>query len=100
MDRIDEIDKEIIHLKTEIKRLEKEQEQLSNMGPEEELAVLLHSKFCRHNHTDGCGWFYEIDDGIHNWERNAHREYLEKARSLFQKTGLDLPTLALVIRSL
>lgn len=63
------------------------------------LAINLHAKFCRHNHTDGCGWYYEIDKEtttllenkvdstksiitiieIHNWEGSEHKEWLKKA---------------------
>jgi hypothetical protein len=32
---------------------------------------------CRHNHTDGCGWFYET--GATGWRGREHQNWLEKA---------------------
>lgn len=53
--------------------------------PEQELAIELHKKFCRHNHTDGCSWYYEIDKDVHNWNDrsySAHMEWLVKAKKV------------------
>lgn len=45
-----------------------------------ELAEFLHTELCNHNHTDGCGWFYEGND----WEGYAHKKYLEKANKILE----------------
>lgn len=51
--------------------------------PEQQLAIGLHSALCHSNHTDMCGWEYEIQgsDG-HQWDRHAHSSYLKKAEAL------------------
>jgi hypothetical protein len=58
------------------------------------LAELLHERFCNHNHTDGCSWFYET--GTSHPARHdpwtvghAHREWLRTARK-FKKTAADI----------
>jgi hypothetical protein len=46
---------------------------------EQELAEILHAKFCHSNHTDGCGWDYET------WgypSSHTRIRYLDKARAL------------------
>lgn len=46
-----------------ITELRERQEHLRKMGPEIEMAEILHNSLCRFNHTDGCGWGYEkIED--------------------------------------
>ena len=56
-----------------------------------DLAALLHDKLCKDNHTDGCGWFYEIRNGVHEWNRDTHAGWLNKADTisfnLYNKNG-------------
>lgn len=49
---------------------------------EQELAVVLHEKLCKHTHTDGCAWYYEGDD----WKQWTHNYYLKKAEDIIDKT--------------
>lgn len=63
----------------EIDTLQKKLEEAKNNSPEH-LARQLHSMACSWNHTDGCGWFYEIDkNGVDNWSGSSHEHYLKKA---------------------
>lgn len=55
-----------------------------NLSPTKELAIFLHSS-CRHNHTDGCGFYYEISNNEHNWSGYAHADYLRKAEKLISE---------------
>ena len=58
-------------------------------SPEKNLADVLHSKFCRWNHTDGCGWFYEQNsDKSWKWDGYAHTEYLKKAQVMLAECKL------------
>lgn len=45
---------------------------------ERETAEILHENLCKHNHTDGCGWFYDNGD----WTEYSRKIYLEMARRL------------------
>lgn len=47
--------------------------------PEQNLAIELHDALCTQNHTDGCGWHYEIQKGVHNWSGSEHAHWLGKA---------------------
>ena len=42
----------------------------------QQLAIKLHDLTCKSNHTDGCGWYYEISKGSHNWTGHTHQRYL------------------------
>ncbi len=45
------------------------------------LACLLHESFCRHNHTDGCGWFYyKVTDPF--WCHTEPQKYLRMAQRI------------------
>ena len=87
--------KKIESLKEEIAKLEAAELALNAMLPEERVAIELHSKFCRMNHTDMCGWFYGIREDIHDWAEYSHAEYLGKARKmtvLCEKHGMPVET--------
>jgi hypothetical protein len=51
-------------------------------SPDHQLATELHSMLCNQNHTDGCGWFYEIKMKKDDWTGYAHTEYLKKAQKM------------------
>jgi len=55
--------------------LEKAERSLSN-DPDILLAEAMHKTMCRHNHTDGCGWYYC------DWEnpREERTDYLRRAK--------------------
>lgn len=72
----------IFQLKREIAELQKADSFFLAMTHEEKLADELHTMLCRHNHTDGCGWHYEIRGGNHDWNGSSHEPYLIKARSV------------------
>lgn len=53
------------------------------------LAIWLHSKMCRCNHTDCCMWEYAIegneeDTKSHDWDEYSHTEYYMKAARLLR----------------
>ena len=74
----------IQQLKHELAKLQAEDDAFDAMAEDEKLAVNLHDMLCRANHSDGCGWFYEIPKGEHNWAGSAHEPYLTKAHSVMQ----------------
>jgi len=45
----------------------------------QQLAIYIHTKKCKANHTDGCSWYYDIKDLEHDWTSYTHKEYLKKA---------------------
>ena len=59
---------------------------MPELSEAEELAVALHKKQCRWNHTDGCGWYYEYNKGSHDWNGYSHKEYLTKAHNMIKVT--------------
>ncbi len=98
---IEEKRQQVAKLQQEITALEEVDRKLAELGPEFLLAVQLHDKFCRWNHTDGCSWFYEVDDKD-TWAQSSHKEYLTKARKLILKceaVGIT-PEIALAVSSL
>jgi hypothetical protein len=50
------------------------------------LAILLHDAYCGHNHTDACGWMYDVKNGFHNWEGHPHGDYLAKAKKIIEES--------------
>ncbi len=70
----------IAKLRKEADELEAADRAFQALPDEYKLAITLHGMLCRWNHTDGCGWFYEIVKGVDNWNGSAHEPYLTKAR--------------------
>lgn len=70
----------IAKLREEADKLEKADAAFNALPDEHKLAITLHEMLCRWNHADGCGWFYEIENGIDNWNGQSHAPYLTKAR--------------------
>jgi hypothetical protein len=74
---------QIKKLQDQIKELRAEEQYLTAMAPEQHLAIQLHSMLCHWNHTDGCGWEYEIGRGkVHDWNGSSHAPYLIKAKKI------------------
>jgi polyferredoxin len=69
------------------KRKELREKYVECLPKNKQIAVFLHSKLCHHNHTDYCGWYYEINGLDDDWSRSVHEEYLEKADKLLEVTG-------------
>lgn len=60
-----------------------EDEAAKLLTPDQKLAIELHNFMCTWNHTDGCGWHYEIRGNVHSWDRgSAHDNWLGKARKI------------------
>jgi hypothetical protein len=70
----------IAKLREEADKLERADAEFNALPAEYKLAIALHSTFCRWNHADGCGWFYEQKDGVDDWNGQSHTPYLTKAR--------------------
>lgn len=52
----------------------------------QEIAIVLHGMQCNWNHTDGCGWFWEIKGGdVHEWTGYTHKEFLKKAQKFISE---------------
>jgi hypothetical protein len=76
----------IKELETELVKLREQEAVFENMTDEQRIAITLHDMLCIYNHTDGCGWHYEIGhghrEGLHDWRGSAHAPYLTKAIKL------------------
>lgn len=79
-----DFDKEIANHEQAIADLKQEKAALMEQTPAQQLAVAIHDIDCRWNHTDGCGWLYEIHKGVADWTGYAHARYLLKAKKLME----------------
>ena len=83
MNEIAAEERDLLRLEREISlrrtNLTQAREALENEKPSAILAIAMHDKMCRHNHTDGCGWYYEIAKGKHDWTRHEHNHWLKAA---------------------
>lgn len=69
--------------------------------PLQKLAIELHSLRCHSNHTDQCGWGYEISEDGHDWSRSTHIRYYEDAERLaeeFKRYSVNLKDATLILR--
>lgn len=86
---LEKVEAEISRRLEEIEELQVSLELLKTEPGDYALARKLHSEQCTWNHTDGCGWFYEISNGIHDWSGYQHGVYLGRARRLFSECAKD-----------
>ncbi len=95
MKSVAEIEATIQNLKDTIKSLEsdllqaKDHESAMEHGDVRAVAIALHGALCTSNHTDQCGWFYGVKNGVHNWDEWTHKHYVEKAEKFIEKYGTD-----------
>ena len=80
--RITDLQDRISQLEAELNKTRGELDRAQKQDPIYLLAEQLHDRLCRHNHTDGCSWFYEIKGGESDWTAWAHDKYLAHAQRL------------------
>lgn len=81
------IEEKIKKHKQELKDLEQQLVEAKLESPDHRLAKELHNLLCTWNHTDGCGWFYEVKNKQDDWTGHAHGVYLKKAQMLIHTCG-------------
>lgn len=64
---------------------------MSSADEARELALFLHDNFCIWNHTDGCGWYYEIHSQQHDWNQSSHQSYYRQAKKMIKLLEPDVP---------
>lgn len=72
----------IKEMEAQKQKMLKDRETVSETG---QLAIFLHNRLCRWNHMDGCGWYYGVYDGVHDWKQDEHRCWWKKAETLLSK---------------
>lgn len=99
---IDEIEFAIRSTEANLLQLQKDKAALveSITTPIQTLAIAIHKLTCRHNHTDGCPWFYEVTKDKHNWGEPEHVRYVQKANALVQQTSDEVSHLVKIIQAL
>lgn len=98
---VKDFEQEIANHKKAIEDLLAEKEAFEKKTPDQRLAIALHDALCRWNHTDGCGWFYEVYKDVDDWTGHAHARWLEnanKVRGLLP--GMDGETIVRVSRAI
>lgn len=73
--------KKIDELRKKIAELEAEEARLAALTEDKRLAEVLHEYQC---HRSGCGWLYEISNGVANWSLHEHYSYLRRARKVME----------------
>ena len=83
--QIEQLEKEFNRKKAELEQESIKSKEHAIPEKEREAATILHDCLCHHNHTDGCGWYY--DKG--NWKEYSRQEYLKKARKLLTEFNIE-----------
>jgi len=69
----------------ELARLKTQKAEYNKLKPEWKIADILHSRMCRLNHIDQCGWDYA------SWQKpdGTREEYLKKALAILRQVEFD-----------
>ncbi len=78
-------DQKIADLEAELLEVREAKEAFGALSDDRQLAISLHEILCHWNHTDGCSWHYEMDNGKHRWDNQAHSSYLKKAQAMIKQ---------------
>lgn len=81
---VEKLEADVKARREELERLERELEQAKSEPADIRLARELHDLNCTGNHTDGCGWFWEMHDKVDDWNARTHYDYLNRARTLIR----------------
>lgn len=81
------------HLIADLRKVQDRLAELRGMTEMQQLALYLFS----HDRNKDEAWYYEIVDGVDQWDRSAHANYLRKARYLLEGVKLDLETAKKVV---
>lgn len=86
MSKKQELLDQIASLEAQVKKEEEKEAKSAHIpSTQKDLAEILHKSLCRHNHTDGCGWYY--DDG--SWAEDSRQVYLRKAGFLLGQFDVE-----------
>jgi hypothetical protein len=93
---IDELKQKRLELLREAEHLRAKIEQLESQGNDVNLAEIIHSTFCHHNHADACDWYYN------SWKNPeyARNKYLNIARKVLVATHGDFELAQEIVNSL
>jgi small-conductance mechanosensitive channel len=84
MSEVIKLEEQIAALQSKLEQAKKAADALKTLKLEERIAIARHDVLCRWNHTDGCSWFYEIKDGIHQFHMNEHARQLLGAQKILR----------------
>jgi hypothetical protein len=99
---IEEIDRMIAEHERDLQVLKERKKEYLEMDvisdtPAGKLAIALHEKMCKNDHTEYCSWYYFARDGKHDWSEFAHNQYLTKARGIINQ-GFDVDNVISVLK--
>jgi len=68
-----------------------------------EVSIMIHELLCLSNHTDGCGWYYEIENAKHDWDKPYHKEWRSQTKihyiQMMSEKGISLEKLKTAINA-
>lgn len=79
-----ELKRQIAALTKQLEKAIQEEETLNKLPLNHYVAILIHGRLCNHNHTDGCGWYYEVKNDIHDFAGSTHSYYVKKADKVIE----------------
>lgn len=79
------VQEEINKLTRELEQLKQKEASIRALPLTQRLAVVMHDHQCTWNHTDGCGWHYEVVNNVHDFRGSAHKPWLEVAERVVKR---------------
>ena len=80
----------IEELEHELAQKKEDKRKFEAMPVEYQIADILHSTLCDHNHTDACSWYYRTwNDYVYGSDKYTRDEYVDKAKSMLAVADKD-----------
>lgn len=87
------VEREIAKLREEHEKLLVEEAAYAKMPLDQQAAITLHSNCCHSDHTEACGWYYEVTRNEHDWNGSTHRHWLSRANAVIANLKVSAPDL-------
>ena len=91
-----EFDREISRLQEGREKAARDEAIFKALPLNQRVAIVLHTNLCHTDHTEGCGWYYEVKDGVHDFSgrgNGSHQHWLSRADKTLKSLRLAAPEL-------
>ncbi len=88
-----EIDREITRLQEKRDKAARDEAIFKALPLAQRVAIVMHGNLCHSDHTEHCGWHYEVNKGQHDFNGSTHRHWLGRAEKTIRSVKLAAPEL-------
>lgn len=82
---VGEIERQIAELQKQREIAQIEEDRLKALSVEYRAAIIMHNCQCNSDHTEGCGWYYEVHKNVHDFGGSSHKWWVAIATTVVRR---------------